>query len=402
MSDTQPPPDDLPDLPEPPPLNPMPSYLRRGIVVALLALIPVLVGLVLWLDDDPNNDDPTVTTGTTQEETTSTESTTTTTEPTTSTTEPTTSSSTTTTSGQPMTVPATCRPTARNNGTTLRQQFPTDESTGPSGRGLDEDRLQPSGQASTWNITTANTVVEGVYHHGRIVVKAPNVTIRASVICGTGGLIIQSSSSGLVIEDSIILGEVGTVMANAEDGQPCEAAVGYGNYTLRSSEIMNCVDGLKVSGSVVANDNYFHDNYAKRGGPNGEPGGGTHNDTVQQANSPLNNFTYQRNSAYQDPCTSNRHFQMAPTANPGGGTWRIDSNFFYGIRLINVDRGERVDDGLMRENVLAGSVTEGPFPDPLYAGDGMSTVHRSGNTYETGGASADDNYVKANYTCVSG
>lgn len=397
MSDTQPPSDALPE--PPPPLNPMPTYLRRLLVAALAGIVAAAAGLILWLDDDPTNDDPTSTTapstGTT--ETTLGPTTTDTTEPTT-TSSSTTSSSTTTTTGNPITVPAACRPAAENNGTELRTDFPTDATTGPELNGHDEDRLKVSGKPSTWTITAANTVVDGVFHHGRIEVSAPGVTIKNSVICGVGALIVRSNSTGLVIENSILAGEKGR--SNGSDtGQPCEAAVGYGTYTLLRSEVFGCADGLKVANSVTVRDSYFHDNYANRLGS----GAGTHNDTVQQANSPLNTFNFTGNSAYQDECTSNRHFQMAPTANPGGtvGTWRIDGNFFYGIRLINVDRGVRVADGLMRDNVLAGTATRGPFPHPLYAGDGMGTITRSGNTYEDG-APANNNYVESSYTCVGG
>lgn len=336
------------------------------------------------------------------EETTTVPDTTATTEATTttSTTEPTTGTTQTpTTSGGPFTVPATCRPEATNAGAQLRQDFPTDESTGPSGLGLDEDRLPPSGKPSTWKITTPNTVVEGVYHHGRIVVAASGVKITGSVVCGTGANIVQveDAGKGLVIEDSTIVGERGTVMANAGAGQPCEAAVGYGGFTLERSEVQGCVDGLKVSGRTRVVDSYFHDNYANRGGDNG-----THNDTVQYqaTTSALSDFTFQGNASYQDPCTSNRHFQMAPTSGGSGGVWRISGNLFYGIHLINVDRGVRVADGTMTDNVLAGGRTRGPDEPPYYAGDGIGTVHRSGNRFEDG-SSVDDNPGVA-YSCVAG
>jgi hypothetical protein len=295
-----------------------------------------------------------------------------------------------------ITVPAACRNDAATaNGTRVRPGFPTDATTGPQVAGLDEDALPASGVAGMWRITRPGTVVDGVFHHGIIEVRADDVTIRNSVICGTGNLIVRNFGRNLVIESSIVRGERGTVV-EARTGSPCGAAVAFGDYTLRRSEVAGCNDGLKAVGVTEVYDSWFHDNYTRRGGPDG-----THNDTLQSVDGPLTRLVFSGNAAYQDPCTSNRHFQLAPIdRQPPIGYLRIERNFFYGINGINLDREQAVSDGLVSANTFAGSAARGPFNGLLYAGNGMGTVRVSGNRYESG-EPADTN-PGGSYQCVGG
>jgi hypothetical protein len=280
------------------------------------------------------------------------------------------------------------------NGTAVRDEWPTDGTTGPEVGGHDEDFLSPSGVDGRWRVTEDGTVIDGKYHHGIIEVAADDVTIRNSVVCGTGPHIVLSRGSDLVIENSIVRGERGGVQ-DPETGTPCQAAVAFGNYTIRRSEITDCNDGLKIGGVVEVQDSWFHDMYTNRFGN----GAGTHNDTVQQGDSPLPRFVFEGNSAYQDPCTSNRHFQLAPVERqPATALLRITGNFFYGINGFNLDRGFTVDEGEIADNTFAGSANRGPFNGLLYAGDGMSSTTTSGNVYETG-EPADEN-PGSSYECV--
>jgi hypothetical protein len=294
------------------------------------------------------------------------------------------------------TVPAACRNDAATaNGARVRAGFPTDATTGPEVAGRNEDGLPPSGAPARWTITRDGTVVDGVFHHGVIDVKADHVTIRNSVVCGTGTILVRNYGTGLVVENSIVRAERGTV-ADARTGSPCGAAIAFGDYTLRRSEIAGCNDGLKAVGATEVYDSWFHDNYARRGGPDG-----THNDTVQSVNGPLTRLVFVGNAAYQDPCTSNRHFQLAPTEpQPPIGGLRIERNFFYGINGINLDRGQTVAAGAMTGNMFAGSASRGPFNRLLYAGDGMHTLPVSGNRYESG-EPADTNPGRS-YQCAAG
>lgn len=294
-------------------------------------------------------------------------------------------------------VKAACRNDADTaNGTTVRDGWPTDATTGPEIAGHDEDFLSPSGVSGKWTITTDGEIVDAVYHNGVIEVQADNVTIRNSVICGTGNHIILNRGQNLTVENSIVRGERGTV-SDTTTGSPCQSAVAFSNHTIRNSEISGCNDGVKVAGVTEVHDSWFHDNYSNRFGN----GAGTHNDTVQSVNGPMTRLVFQGNSAYQDACTSNRHFQLAPTETQSPiDVLRIEDNFFHGIKGINLDRGSRAVDGVMSGNTFAGSAAQGPFSRPLYSGDGMGSVDVSGNVYESGEA-ADSNPA-AGYECVPG
>jgi hypothetical protein len=294
-------------------------------------------------------------------------------------------------------VDAACRNEADTaNGTAVRDEWPTDATTGPEAGGHDEDFLSPSGVDGKWTITEDGAVIDGKYHHGIVEIDADDVTIRNSVICGVGPHIVLSSGRNLVIENSIVRGERDGVQ-DAETGTPCQAAVAFGNYTIRNSEITDCNDGLKIGGVVEVYDSWFHDMYTNRFGN----GAGTHNDTVQQGDAPLPRFVFEGNSAYQDPCTSNRHFQLAPVERqPATELLEISRNFFYGINGFNLDRGFTVDEGEIVDNTFAGSASRGPFNGLLYAGDGMDSTNMSGNVYESG-EPADEN-PGSRYTCVPG
>jgi hypothetical protein len=287
--------------------------------------------------------------------------------------------------------------TASANDTGVRGQWPTDATTGPEVAGYDENALPRSGVSGVWRVTDDGTVIDGKFHHGTIEVQADNVTIRNSVVCGVGPHIVLNRGHNLIIENSIIRGERGAGVDDPATGTPCQAAVAFGNYTIRRSEISYCNDGVKVANVVEIYDSWFHDMYTNRFGN----GAGTHNDTVQMADSTMPRFIFQGNSAYQDPCTSNRHFQLAPVAGPKTvGVMRIVDNFFYGINGFNLDRGLTVADGLITGNTFAGSASSGPFHGLLYTGDGMDSVTRSANVYES--SEPANTNPGSGYRCVAG
>jgi hypothetical protein len=295
-------------------------------------------------------------------------------------------------------VKAACRNAGTvNNGTHARSGFPTDATTGPQVGGHREDSLRSSGRTGQWRITGNGTVVDGVYHNGTIVVDASNVTIRNSIVCGTGNHIIFNNSTGLTIENSILRGERGTV-ANPDSGEPCQSGVAYGNYVMRRTEVTGCADGVKATGSVEIYDSWFHDNYSNRFGN----GAGTHNDTLQTTGARTEKLVFIRNAAYQDSCTSNRHFQLASTHQQTGpiADLRIQNNFFYGIKFVNIDRTTTVTNGTISGNTFAGTATRGPFSGPMYSGSGMTGVRVTANVYESG-QPANTNFA-ASYTCVAG
>lgn len=278
------------------------------------------------------------------------------------------------------------------DGTTIRTEFPHDGTTGPEVAGLNEDKLPPSGVSGKWTVTEDGAVIDSVHHYGTMVIEADNVTIKNSIICGgnSSPLIIQNSGQNLVVENSIVRGEW------LSDGtKACTASLGYGNYTLLRSELTACADGVKTSGVIDIRYNWFHDNFTDRGGD----GSGTHNDTVQQVNGNSPSFVFEGNSAYQDPCTSNRHFQMAPS----GGAYsafnmRINNNFFYGIMGLNFSREFTAPGGVISNNTFAGSWASGPFNSGLlYSGGNVGEIQRTGNEFESGEPA---NTNPSNYECA--
>jgi hypothetical protein len=152
---------------------------------------------------------------------------------------------------------------------------------------------------------------------------------------------------------------------------------------------------MKASGVTKVYDSYVHDAYSNRFGN----GAGTHNDTVQSVGSPMPELIFEGNAVYQDPCTSNRHFQLAPLdLQPATDTMRVEENFFYGMKGFNLDRGFKVVNGSIANNTFAGSATSGPFSQPMYSGDGMGSVARRGNVFEQSGAADGD--MPNGYRCV--
>lgn len=289
-------------------------------------------------------------------------------------------------------VKAACKnTTVTANGTTVRPQYANDASTGPEVGGLNEDKLLSSGRSGKWSITQDGYVINGVYHNGVIEVNANNVIIKNSVICGAGTMIVRNNGQNLTIENSIIRGERG-VSINANTGEPCAAGVGYGNYTMRRTEIVGCADGAKLANKVAIYNSFFHDNFRKEGV--------THTDIIQKNDlTLLNSFVYEGNASYGKTCTSNRHFQIEGRADqPAMSLLRIKGNFFYGLKGINF-LDMKTTSGEFSGNVFAGSATQGPMSPPLYAGGGAG-LNISGNRYESG-QPADSNYAFS-YKCTDG
>jgi hypothetical protein len=128
-------------------------------------------------------------------------------------------------------------------------------------------------------ITKPGTVIDALDVHGFVTIKAPNVTIRRSLIRGgvaTGnlGLVTNTTTTatGFVIEDSTLYPDHPSVWLDAIKGS---------NYTARRIEASGTVDTAKVHGdNVRIESSYFHDTAYYASDPN-QRGGPTHNDGVQ-------------------------------------------------------------------------------------------------------------------------
>jgi hypothetical protein len=122
----------------------------------------------------------------------------------------------------------------------------------------------------TGNITaTAGQVIQNVDLRGRVIVNAPNVTIRNSIIRGTVNAWTSTSSGGLVTA-------TGSAVANLLierstliplDPDPGWTGIIGHDYTARYNDISNTVDGFGVyntaapntNSNVVIENNWVHD-----------------------------------------------------------------------------------------------------------------------------------------------
>jgi hypothetical protein len=109
--------------------------------------------------------------------------------------------------------------------------------------------LTPSGGIT---INTAGTVIDGRDISGPVVVNAPNVTIRRSRIRASAFNIIDSNSTGLLIEDVEIDGGGTGASHNA---------IWMQNVTVRRANIHGTENGGNVAtvGNVTVEDSWIHD-----------------------------------------------------------------------------------------------------------------------------------------------
>jgi hypothetical protein len=126
-------------------------------------------------------------------------------------------------------------------------------------------------------ITTAGAVLDGLDVHGRVIVKAPNVTIKNSIIRGTDqggkyGLVDNMSGSvGLKIYDSEIVATNPNWSVNGIMGW---------NFELHRVNIHNTVDQVSIAGdNVVVADSWLHGNLWYANDPDHTDG--SHDDNIE-------------------------------------------------------------------------------------------------------------------------
>jgi hypothetical protein len=128
-------------------------------------------------------------------------------------------------------------------------------------------------------LTTPGAVYNALDIHGFVVVKAPNVTIRRSIIRGgqttrnTGLVMVTDAGArNFVLEDSELVPEFPSVHLNGIKG---------GNYTMRRVDAHGTVDIAEVYGdNVRIESSWLHDNTPYANDPN-QRGGPSHDDGVQ-------------------------------------------------------------------------------------------------------------------------
>ena len=177
-------------------------------------------------------------------------------------------------------------------------------------------------------ITTAGMVIDGQDIRGRVIVQAPNVTIRNSIIRGPaegftkpGFLVTNWGYPNLQITDTEIAATTATSAINGIAGN---------NYTLTRVDIHNVIDSTNILGdNVTIQNSWLHDNLFYLHDPiwNGDS---SHSDSIQiqnganiiirdnlidagynagvqvtQDRGPMSNFSFTGNVADGGGCTIN-------------------------------------------------------------------------------------------------
>ncbi|WP_210506334.1 hypothetical protein [Naasia sp. SYSU D00057] len=126
-------------------------------------------------------------------------------------------------------------------------------------------------------ITKAGTVIDGKDIHGRVIVKAENVTIKNSIIRGTDaggkyGLVdAMSGKAGLKIYD--------TTITATKPNYTVNGIMGW-NFELHRVNIHNTVDQVHIAGSnVVVKDSWLHGTVHYTNDPYHSDG--SHDDNIQ-------------------------------------------------------------------------------------------------------------------------
>ncbi|MCV2395809.1 hypothetical protein OEB99_15955 [Actinotalea sp. M2MS4P-6] len=124
-------------------------------------------------------------------------------------------------------------------------------------------------------VTTPGAVISNLDIRGYLRIKAPNVTVKNTIVRGASGLtgsmsLVQASSTGTKIIDSELVAQYPT--------WGIDGIVGSG-FTLTRVNIHGVVDSVKITGdNVTVEDSWLHDNLYYASTPSG---GDTHNDNVQ-------------------------------------------------------------------------------------------------------------------------
>jgi hypothetical protein len=162
--------------------------------------------------------------------------------------------------------------------------------------------------------TTDGQVIDGLDVHGKVLIKANNVTLKNSIVRGPAagacqnGAAIETTGTGIVIQDVEVLTEHPTACL---DGVWTLAST----VTISRANIHGGVDGVKTGSNILIQDSYIHDMQWFASDPN-QGGGETHNDGVQtfagESNVTLRHNTIDLsgtkdgNSAWQDSGLNSR------------------------------------------------------------------------------------------------
>jgi hypothetical protein len=127
-------------------------------------------------------------------------------------------------------------------------------------------------------VTTPGTVLDGLDIHGFVTVKAPNVTIKNSIVRGgrdsgyAVGLITNYGYDNLVIDHVDVTAEYPSVFFDGIKGW---------DFTARNVHVVGNVDSIKIHGDNVLIENSLLENTVDYANDPAQGGGPTHNDNIQ-------------------------------------------------------------------------------------------------------------------------
>lgn len=182
---------------------------------------------------------------------------------------------------------STSTPTPAPTATATPTATPTQSTPTAQGKPSASNTGLPAGTKLTvyngdLTITKAGTVIDGMDIRGFVRVKAPNVTIRRSIVRGastTAGvgllMLTGSTASNYLIEDVTLVPSTPSVLIDGiKVNQP---------GTIRRVDISKTVDGISVYGNaaITIDSSYIHDlTHYTSGDPN-QGGGASHDDAIQ-------------------------------------------------------------------------------------------------------------------------
>jgi hypothetical protein len=223
-------------------------------------------------------------------------------------------------------------------------------------------------------ITTAGAVIDGLDIRGFVRVKAPDVTIKNSIVRGapiSGNMsLVQASSTGLIIQDSEL---------NPTTRSPYINGIVGKSFTLRRVDIHHVVDSVHLTGGAVRVEaSWLHDNLHYATDPNHS--NGTHDDSIQiQAGSGItivgNTIEHANNAAVMITQNIGKVANVTFANNRTGG----------GACTINVtESGKGAILGLaIRDNVFSRDTVH---PNCAILAPTTTKIATSGNVYTDGKA----------------
>jgi plastocyanin len=229
---------------------------------------------------------------------------------------------------------------------------------------------------STFNGETLTIIQDGAVIDGYIInaginVKAANVTIRNSKVVYGGYYPIENFSTGLVVEDTEIMGTSKSVTAG----------ISFSNYKAVRVKVTGTADGLKADDNVTIEDSYITELCQTAGTATSDP---SHNDGVQMygsGNVTLRHNTIKGSFMKISGCDAPADVTSIQVNSPANNTL-IENNLIDGSGYWGVNGGGsatfRIINNRFTSNYLKYPV------NPISA-----TSQNSGNFFDVSGKSAD-------------